>query len=57
MSKLAYLACRQESGATMVEYGLMVAAIAALIVGIVFLLGNTVNNQFTAVNGNITAKK
>ena len=57
MSKLAYLACRQESGATMVEYGLMVAAIAALIVGIVFLLGNTVNDQFTAVNGNIKAKK
>jgi pilus assembly protein Flp/PilA len=32
--------CRDCSGATAVEYGLIVAAIAAAIVGIVFLIGD-----------------
>ncbi|HKK00784.1 MAG TPA: Flp family type IVb pilin [Desulfuromonadales bacterium] len=47
-----------EEGATAVEYGLMVAAIAALIVGAVFTLGGYVNGAFTTVNtslnGNVT---
>jgi pilus assembly protein Flp/PilA len=37
----------QDTGATAVEYGLMVAAIAAVIVVIVFGLGTLVNNVFT----------
>jgi pilus assembly protein Flp/PilA len=37
----------EEKGASAVEYGLLVAAIAALIVIIVFLLGNVVKDVFT----------
>ena len=36
----------QDRGASAVEYGLMVAAIAAIIVGVVFGLGNLVRNTF-----------
>ena len=35
-----------EKGASAVEYGLMVAAIAALIVGVVFALGGFVQGAF-----------
>ena len=37
---------KSETGASAVEYGLLVAAIAALIVVIVFALGNVVNDTF-----------
>ncbi len=37
----------RDRGASAVEYGLMVAAIAALIVGVVFGLGGVVNEIFT----------
>ena len=37
---------RREDGASAVEYGLLVAAIAALIVVIVFALGNIIKNVF-----------
>jgi pilus assembly protein Flp/PilA len=40
---------RDESGATAVEYGLIVAAIAGLIIVVVFLLGRKVNNAFSNV--------
>jgi pilus assembly protein Flp/PilA len=36
----------RESGASAVEYGLMVAAIAAVIVVVVFALGGVVKNTF-----------
>lgn len=39
-----------EEGATAVEYGLFVAAIAAVIVGVVVLLGGKVNTAFTTIN-------
>ena len=38
-----------ERGATAVEYGMMVALIAALIAGTVFLLGIAVDDAFTKV--------
>ncbi len=41
---------KDEDGATAVEYGLMVAAIAAIIVVIVFALGSKVNAAFTKVD-------
>lgn len=41
------LAKRDEEGASAVEYGLLVAAIAAAIVLIVFLLGDVVTDVFT----------
>ena len=40
---------RNEDGATAVEYGLMVALIAAVIVGTVFLLGGEIDAAFQAV--------
>lgn len=38
-----------EQGATAVEYGLFVAAIAAVIVAVVVALGTKVNTAFTTV--------
>jgi pilus assembly protein Flp/PilA len=43
----------KERGATAVEYGLMVALIAAVIVVVVMTLGQKVNNAFSTVNSNI----
>ncbi|GIH81004.1 Flp family type IVb pilin [Planobispora longispora] len=39
----------RDRGATAVEYGLMVALIAAVIVGTVILLGQALDVQFTEV--------
>jgi pilus assembly protein Flp/PilA len=40
---------KDDKGATAVEYGLIVAAIAGVIIVIVFLMGNKVNNAFNNV--------
>jgi pilus assembly protein Flp/PilA len=40
---------QDESGATAVEYGLMVALIAAVIIGAVALLGTNVRDTFNGV--------
>ena len=40
---------KDEQGATAVEYGLIVAAIAGLIIVVVFFLGNKVKNAFNNV--------
>lgn len=37
---------RTEDGASAVEYGLLVAGIAALVVAIVFLLGGVIEDSF-----------
>ena len=37
---------RDDGGATAVEYGLMVAAIAGVIIAVISSLGNTINNAF-----------
>lgn len=42
---------RDERGATAVEYGLIVALIAAAIAGIVATLGGTISHWFTVING------
>ena len=39
----------KEQGATAVEYGLMVALIAAVIVAVVALLGTTIRDAFQSV--------
>lgn len=44
---------RDEDGASAVEYGLLVAGIAALIVAIVFLLGGAVKDSFGDTCGKI----
>jgi pilus assembly protein Flp/PilA len=38
-----------EEGATAVEYALMLALIAAVIIGAVTILGQNSNNQFTTI--------
>lgn len=43
-------ALRHDEGASAVEYGLLVAAIAALIVAVVFLLGQRVSTTFDSTN-------
>ena len=42
-----------DRGASAVEYGLLVAGIAAVIVAAVFLLGTNVNNTFNKVASSI----
>lgn len=42
-----------QRGASAVEYGLLVAGIAALIVVIVFTLGGQIRDAFTGVSGTI----
>jgi pilus assembly protein Flp/PilA len=50
----AFAAMREEErGATAVEYGLIVALIAAIIIGVVATLGTKVNNNFQKVSNNI----
>ena len=40
---------KSEKGATAVEYGIMVAAIAAVIIAVVFLIGEELLVDFTTV--------
>ena len=47
---------RDENGASAVEYGLLVAGIAALIVAIVFLFGGVIKNAFSSTCGVISSK-
>ena len=47
--------CRDESGASAVEYGLLTALIAAVIVGTVGTLGTTIDGAFQAVVDALTA--
>ena len=39
----------EEKGATAVEYGLLVALIAGVIIGTVFILGGQINDAFTTI--------
>ncbi|KQT94427.1 pilus assembly protein [Marmoricola sp. Leaf446] len=47
---------RDEEGASAVEYGLLVAAIAALVVAIVFLLGGVIKEVFTDTCTTVASK-
>jgi pilus assembly protein Flp/PilA len=58
MQMLEYYAAKfdwslDEEGATAVEYGIMVAAIAAVIIVVVFSIGTKVNTAFTTVDTNL----
>jgi len=44
---------RDDQGATMVEYGIMVALIAAVCIVLVTTLGQKVSNAFNSVNNNL----
>ena len=45
---------RDEDGASAVEYGLLVAGIAALIVAVVFLFGGVIKGAFSKTCGKIS---
>jgi len=44
---------REEKGATMVEYGLMVALIAVVVIAALLILGPAIANLFTGVAGDL----
>ena len=50
----ARLAKMEERGATAVEYGLLVALIAAVIIGAVIILGGKITGAFNKVNNSLT---
>ena len=59
VSMVAYIAgvknrlTREEKGATMVEYGLMVALIAVVVITALLVLGPKIAGLFTGVAGNL----
>ncbi len=44
---------RDDQGATAVEYGLILAAVAGLIIAVTFVMGNKMNNLFNNVQAGI----
>ena len=42
-----------ESGATAIEYGLIAAGIALVIIAIINTLGSTLNSKFTSINASL----
>jgi pilus assembly protein Flp/PilA len=53
---IAYLRAKltsEDEGATAVEYGMLVALIAAVIVGVVVTLGAQINTAFGTVSGKL----
>ena len=44
---------KEEKGATMVEYGLMVSLIAVVVIAALLVLGPAIANLFTGVAGNL----
>ena len=45
---------KEEDGATMVEYAILVALISVVAIGIIFTLGGSVKSTFSDVNNQIT---
>lgn len=50
MSKFVTRFLKDESGATAIEYGLIAALIAAVLVGVIGGLGTQLQNKFTQIN-------
>ena len=46
---------KDEEGAAGVEYGILVAAVAAVIIVVALAIGGKTNNAFQAVNANMTS--
>ena len=46
---------REEEGATMVEYGLMVALIAVVCIAAVTLVGTAINGKFETVSSSVSS--
>lgn len=45
----------EESGQSMVEYGLLIALIAVVVIAALLVLGPTIGNMFNNVSNNLTA--
>ena len=55
MSKFIARFLKDESGATAIEYGLIVALIAVVIVAVMGSIGTNLNTKFTAINDELKA--
>jgi pilus assembly protein Flp/PilA len=55
MTNLVKRFVRDEDGATMVEYGLMVALIAVVCIAAITIVGTSVRDMFTAISVAIQA--
>jgi len=44
---------RDESGATAIEYGLIAALIAVVIIGAIKAIGTNLSTTFTTISGNV----
>jgi pilus assembly protein Flp/PilA len=53
MIRLAQIFCKDEDGATMVEYGLMVALIALVCIVAVTAIGTNLSTLFNLVAGTV----
>ena len=53
MSKFVTRFLKDESGATAIEYGLIIALIAVVIISAVTAVGTKLNASFTSVGGSI----
>ncbi|MGH1571159.1 Flp family type IVb pilin [Methylobacterium sp. P31] len=53
MRKLAKLFLADDSGATAIEYGMIAALIAVVIIGSLRLVGSQLTAKFSAVAGNL----
>ena len=49
MNKLIARFVKDESGATAIEYGLIAALISVVIIGVLQLLGTTLNTKFAQI--------
>jgi pilus assembly protein Flp/PilA len=55
MSKFVSKFAGDEGGATAIEYGLIVALIAVVIITAVSTLGNKLNNAFSLINNGLAS--
>ncbi len=53
MTKFVSRFVKDESGATAIEYGLIVALIAVVIIGAVTAVGTSLSGQFNSINSKL----
>lgn len=53
MSKFVTRFLKDESGATAIEYGLIAALIAVVIIGAVTTLGTTLSSKFSTISNSV----
>jgi pilus assembly protein Flp/PilA len=54
MSKFVTRFLKDESGATAIEYGLIAALIAAVLIGALTAVGTSLNDKFTDISDTVT---